>query len=71
MKIDERYHGDDNSNNAIGSMNVTVHISNSNDGNSNTEEYRGSNSDNFLPLLRKRKKRTSNSVGDSMLPLTR
>ena len=71
MKIDERYHRDDNSNNAIGSMNVTVHISNSNDGNSNTEEYHGSNSDNCLPLLRKRKKRTGNSVGDSMLPLTR
>ena len=65
MKIDERYHGDDNSNNAIGN------ISNSNDGNSNSEEYHGSNSENFLPLLRKRKKRTGNSVGDSMLSLTR
>ena len=70
-KIDESYHGDDNSNNAIGNMNVTVHISNSYDDNSNTKEYHDSNSDNFLPLLRKRKKRTGCSVGDSMLSLSR
>ena len=52
-------------------MNVTVHIGNSYDDNSNTKEYHGSNSDDFPPLLRKRKKRTGNSVGDSMLSLTR
>ena len=72
-KSNEELHGDFNNSNCmdvISNMNITVQLCNSNEDNSDAKICSSGNSDNLLPILRKRKKRGGNSVGDSMLSLT-
>ena len=72
-KSNEKLHGDFNNSDCmdvISNINTTVQLCNSIYDNGDARICTSGNSDNLLPILRKRKKRGGNSVGDSMLSLT-